>query len=49
METREVLVKLGMALYIHREMIKQAQKGKDAVKYLEEKGGFTEHKNGKKD
>lgn len=38
METREVLVKLGMALYIHREMIKQARKGKAAVLYLQEKG-----------
>lgn len=38
METREVLVKLGMAIYIHKEMIKQAQKGKEAVEYLREKG-----------
>lgn len=38
MDTREVLTKLGMALYIHREMIKQAQKGKAAVEYLRQKG-----------
>lgn len=46
METREVLIKLGMALYIHREMIKQAQKGKEAVRYLQEKGvlGASERK-----
>lgn len=38
MNTKEVLVKFGMALFIHKEMIKQAQKGKEAVDYLKEKG-----------
>lgn len=40
METREVLIKLGMALYIHRERIKEAQRGKAAVRYLQEKGAL---------
>lgn len=44
MDTREVLVKLGMALYIHKEMIKQAQKARDAVDYLKEKGVFDKSK-----
>lgn len=38
MNTKEVLVKFGMALFIHKEMIKQAQKGKEAVEYLKDKG-----------
>lgn len=38
MDTKEVLVKFGMALFIHKEMIKRAQKGKEAVEYLREKG-----------
>lgn len=42
MDTREVLVKFGMALFIHKEMIKQAQKGKEAVEYLKERGVFNE-------
>lgn len=40
METREVLEKFGMALYIHKEMQKQAQKGKEAVEYLVKMGVF---------
>lgn len=40
MDTKDVLVKLGMALYIHKEMIKQAQKASEAVDYLKEKGIF---------
>lgn len=42
MNTKDVLVKLGMAIYIHKEMIKRAQKGKEAVEYLREKGIFYE-------
>lgn len=38
MDTKEVLTKLGMALYIHKEMIKQAEAGKKAVEYFEKKG-----------
>lgn len=44
MNTREVLEKFGMALFIHKEMIKRAQKGKEAVDYLKEKGIFVENK-----
>lgn len=40
MDTKEVLVKFGIALFIHKEMIKRAQKGKEAVDYLKEKGVF---------
>lgn len=35
---KEVLTKLGMALYIHRALVKCAQKGKESVDYLREKG-----------
>lgn len=42
MNTEEVLVKFGMALFIHKEMIKRAQKGKEAVDYLKDKGVFPE-------
>lgn len=40
METREVLEKFGRALYIHKEIQKQAQKGKEAVDYLVKMGVF---------
>lgn len=48
MNTREVLVKFGMAIFIHKEMIKRAQKGREAVDYLKEKGIFAENKASKK-
>lgn len=35
---KEVLEKLGMALYLHKELIKCAQKGKEAVEYFEGHG-----------
>lgn len=44
MNAREILTKLGMALYLHKAMIKDAQKGKEAVEYLKEKGVFGEGK-----
>ncbi len=38
MNAREILTKLGMALYLHKAMIKDAQKGKEAVDYLKAQG-----------
>lgn len=36
--SHETLIKLGQALYLHRELIKKAQKGREAVEYLEKMG-----------
>lgn len=35
---RDLLVKLGMALYIHKKEAEDAKKAVEAVKYLKEKG-----------
>ena len=32
--TREVLVKLGMALYLHRGLIKRASEARDTLDYF---------------
>jgi len=37
-DAKQVLVKLGMAIYLHKELIKQAEKGKEAVEYLAGEG-----------
>lgn len=37
---QEVLEKLGSAIYLHKELIKTAHKGKQAVEYLEKEGVF---------
>jgi hypothetical protein len=37
---KEILTKLGMAIYLHRAFIKQAEKGKAAVDYLARHGVF---------
>jgi len=34
LQVKDVLVKLGTAIYLHKEQIKQAEKAKDAVDYL---------------
>ncbi len=34
----EILEKLGMAIYMHRALIKQAERARDAVDYLAEMG-----------
>ena len=39
-KVKEILTKLGMAIYLHKAMIKQAQKGKDAVEYMAKMGVF---------
>lgn len=39
---REILEKLGAAIYLHRALIKQAECAKDAVDYLAEMGVFTD-------
>ena len=41
LDAKEVLTKLGEALYMHREMIKAAERAKEAVEYLAEKGVFA--------
>lgn len=38
LNTKELLTKLGTAIYIHKALIKQAQKGKEAVDYLKKCG-----------
>ena len=38
---KEILTKLGMAVYLHRRLIKQAQQAKSAVEYLSSKGVFS--------
>ena len=35
---REILEKLGMAIYMHRALIEQAERARDAVDYLAEMG-----------
>ena len=35
---REILEKLGAAIYLHRALIKQAERAKDAVDYLAKMG-----------
>lgn len=35
---RETLEKLGKAIYIHKELIKKAEKAEKAVEYLNEEG-----------
>ncbi len=35
---REILEKLGMAISMHRALIKQAERARDAVDYLAEMG-----------
>lgn len=35
---REILEKLGRAIYMHRALIKQAERARDAVDYLAEMG-----------
>ena len=37
---KEILTKLGMALYLHVALIKKAEKARDAVDYLAERGVF---------
>lgn len=37
---REILEKLGMAIYMHRALIKQAERAREAVDYLSEMGVF---------
>jgi len=41
-DKKEVLVKLGMALYIRKHMIKKAERARDAVQYLAEKGALPD-------
>ena len=41
LDTKELLTKLGMALCLHRELIKEAEKAKEAVEYLAKKGVFA--------
>ena len=38
---KELLTKLGMAIYLHRAQIKQAEKAKESVEYLVENGVLT--------
>ena len=38
MDTKELLTKLGMAIYLHKELIKEAERAKEAVEYLAGKG-----------
>lgn len=40
-DVKEVLTKLGMAIYLHKELIKQAEKGREAVEYLAKNGVFA--------
>lgn len=40
---REILEKLGMAIYMHRALIKQAERARDAVDYLAEMGVWDAH------
>lgn len=35
---REILEKLGMAIFMHRALIKQAERARDTVDYLAEMG-----------
>lgn len=37
-DTREVLVKLGMALYLHRGLIKRAEEARDSLDYFKALG-----------
>lgn len=37
---REILEKLGRAIYMHRALIKQAERAREAVDYLAENGVF---------
>lgn len=39
---REILEKLGRAIYMHRALIKQAERAREAVDYLAENGVFDE-------
>lgn len=39
---REILEKLGRTIYMHRALIKQAERAREAVDYLAEKGVFDE-------
>lgn len=36
--TREVLVKLGQAIYTHKKLAEEAKKAAEAVKYLKDMG-----------
>lgn len=38
---KELLTKLGMAIYLHRGQIQQAEKAREAVQYLAEQGVFS--------
>ena len=40
-DVKELLTKLGEAIYMHKEMIKTAEKAKSAVDYLASKGVFS--------
>lgn len=39
--TKELLTKLGASIYLHKQLIKTAQKGKEAIDYLAKKGIFN--------
>ncbi len=38
---KELLTKMGMAIYLHKGQIKTAQKAKEAVQYLYKMGIFS--------
>lgn len=38
LEVRNILTKLGEAIYMHKAMVKQAERAKEAVEYLADKG-----------
>jgi len=38
---KELLTKLGMAIYLHKGQIKMASKAKEAVEYLVKRGVFS--------
>lgn len=37
---REILVKMGMAMYLHKKLAEDARKAIEAVNYLKEKGAL---------
>lgn len=41
LSVNEILTKLGMAFYLHKARIKEAQAAKEAVEYLAEMGVFA--------
>jgi len=41
---KDLLTKLGTAIYLHKEQIKVAEKGKEAIDYLAKHGIFTNAK-----